>query len=91
MQVFVYCNACVLDRKLDEVGRKVKVVSTERGKQKKQLEADLTKNRQEQEQLRARLRQLEEEDRNLTGQIDKNVKLQTAAENVRNYQPLIQL
>ncbi|XP_065910412.1 myosin heavy chain, striated muscle-like [Dysidea avara] len=73
-----------IERKLDEVDKKVKSVSMERGLQKKQLENSLNKNRQEQEQLRARLSQLEEEDRDLTGRINRNNELQAAAEKEHN-------
>jgi len=56
-----------------------------RGQQKRQLEYELSKNRQEQEQLEARLKQLQKEDRDLTGQIRENDELQAAAEMVRHY------
>ena len=78
----------VIERKLDEVDKKVKSVSMERGLQKKQLENSLNKNRQEQEQLRARLSQLEEEDRDLTGRINRNNELQAAAEKVSTFEQL---
>ena len=53
-----------------------------RGQQKRLLENELSKNRQEQDQLRARLRQLEEEDRDLTSRIERNAELQKTAEMV---------
>jgi len=62
--------------------KNVKVVSMRRGQQKRQLENELSKNRQEQDQLRARLRQLEEEDRDLTSRIERNGELQKTAEMV---------
>jgi len=63
--------------KLDEVDKKVTAVSKQRGQQKKQLEDALIKNRQE--QLQARVRQLEGEDGDLTGWIDRNIELQATA------------
>ncbi|XP_065912629.1 interaptin-like [Dysidea avara] len=69
-----------IKRKLDEVGKNVQAVSTEREQQKNQLQYALNNNRQKQEQLRAALRQLEEEDRDLTSWIRKNVDIQTTVE-----------
>ena len=62
--------------------KNVKAVSMRRGQQKRLLENELSKNRQEQDQLRARLRQLEEEDRDLTSRIERNAELQKTAEMV---------
>jgi len=64
------------------VDKNVKAVSMRRGQQKRLLENELSKNRQEQDQLRARLRQLEEEDRDLTSRIERNAELQKTAEMV---------
>ena len=64
------------------MGKNVQAVSTEREQQKNQLQYALNNNRQKQEQLRAALRQLEEEDRDLTSWIRKNVDIQTTVEKV---------
>jgi len=73
---------CVSGKKLGEVDKNVKAVSARRGQQKRKLQDDLTKNRREQDELQARLRQLEEEDRDLSSQIKRNDQLQATVEMV---------
>ena len=78
--IFVSCPH--LGKKLGELDSELKKIKMQRDNTQKGLNSKLQNNRSEQEQLRERLRQLENEDAELSNKIDQNNKFQAEADQV---------
>ena len=79
---FVSCPH--LDKKLGELDSELKKIRMQRDSTQMGLKGKLKNNRDEQERLREKLRQLENEDADLSKKIDQNDRFQAEADQVLN-------